>query len=160
VSQTLVAVQLKSGVEPHREALDVAELIEDIQTVSLVVRGIELHASVEPGLHVHADPRLLGSALTNLVQNAIKFTRNDGHIEIRGKHVDAGICIEVEDECGGLTVPPEDLFVPFVQACKRRSGVGLGLTITRDAIEAHGGTLSVENLPGKGCVFRVQLPAS
>lgn len=159
VSQTLVAVQLKSGVEPHRESIRVDELVEDVQAVALRVRDITLAAHVEPELTVVADPRLLSSAVTNLVQNALKFSRDGGRVEVRGRRDGARVVIEVQDECGGLSVASEQLFKPFVQVSQqRRSGVGLGLTITRNAIEVHGGTLTVENLPGHGCLFRISLP--
>ncbi|MBA3457945.1 MAG: HAMP domain-containing histidine kinase, partial [Deltaproteobacteria bacterium] len=158
VSQTLVAVQLKSGLAPALETLDVQELVEDVHTAALPERGVTLGNAVEPGLKVSADPRLLGSALTNLVQNALKFSRDRGRVEVRARRDDRGIEIEVEDECGGLGDSSEALFEPFVQRSQKRRGVGLGLTITRNAIEAHGGKLSVRDLPGKGCVFSVRIP--
>ncbi len=158
VSQTLVTVQLKSGVAPEHELLDVQDLIEDIHTAALPERDIVVARSVETGLKVHADPRLLSSALTNLVQNALKFTRDRGRVEIRAHRDEVGVVIEVEDECGGLGGCGDALFEPFVQRNQNRSGVGLGLTITRNAIEAHGGKLSVRDLPGNGCVFTVRLP--
>jgi signal transduction histidine kinase len=65
----------------------------------------------------------------------------------------------VEDECGGL--PPgtaETLFRPFEQRGTNRAGLGLGLSISRQAVEADGGKISVRDIPGKGCVFRVEMP--
>jgi signal transduction histidine kinase len=158
VSQTLVTVQLKSGVAPELESLDIKELIEDVQAAAIPERGVVLVHSVEDGLKVKADPRLVGSALTNLIQNALKFTRAKGHVHVRARRNNRGVQIDVEDECGGLGDSGEQLFEPFVQRTQKRRGVGLGLTITRNAIEAHGGTLSVRDLPGKGCVFTVHLP--
>lgn len=159
VSQTLVTVQLKSGVALEPEILDVQELVEDIHTAALPERDIVVARTIEAGLKVRADPRLLSSALTNLVQNALKFTRDHGRVEVRARRNAHGVVIEVEDECGGLGGDcGERLFEPFVQRNQDRRGVGLGLTITRNAIEAHGGNLSVRDLPGKGCVFTVDLP--
>lgn len=66
---------------------------------------------------------------------------------------------EIEDECGSL--PPgraEDLFLPFSQGSVKRTGLGLGLTISRKGVEAMGGSLDVRNLPGKGCIFSIELP--
>ena len=91
----------------------------------------------------------------NLLANAVKFTRTGGSVTVRVRPS----LIEVEDECGGLR--PEDekhVFEAFRQAGQDRSGFGLGLAIARAAIEAHGGTLSLRNLPGKGCIFAVSLP--
>jgi signal transduction histidine kinase len=77
-----------------------------------------------------------------------------------GRH-DGDIRVEVEDGCGGL---PEDseaqLFEPFVQRGDDRTGFGLGLAIVKQALEAHGGRVSVLNLPGTGCVFALDLPDS
>ena len=68
--------------------------------------------------------------------------------------------IEVEDSCGGL--PPDvgsDLFEPFVQRATDRTGLGLGLAIVRQAIDAHHGSVQLRNRPGQGCVFTISLPA-
>jgi signal transduction histidine kinase len=158
VSQTLVAVQLKSGVEPTLESLVLRDVVEEIHAAALPERSISVRISIPKQLTCTADPRLLGSALTNLLQNALKFTRSNGVVEIRGREEGGRVNIEVEDECGGLGGAEAELFEPFVQRGKKRRGVGLGLSITRDAIEAHRGTLTVRDLPGKGCVFTISLP--
>jgi signal transduction histidine kinase len=79
---------------------------------------------------------------------------------VRSSEDGAGrVVIEIEDRCGGL--PPgaaENLFAPFVQVSDDRSGLGLGLTIAYQVVDAHGGTLEVRDLPGRGCVFAVALP--
>jgi signal transduction histidine kinase len=69
------------------------------------------------------------------------------------------VLIDVADECGGL--PPGEvdaMFRPFEQRGKDRTGLGLGLTISRRSIEAEGGLLRVRDVPGVGCVFTVDLP--
>jgi hypothetical protein len=69
------------------------------------------------------------------------------------------IRIEVEDGCGGLEPGAKEIiFAPFAQANGDRSGLGLGLSIAREIIVAHGGTLGVQDLPGIGCIFQVDLP--
>jgi signal transduction histidine kinase len=69
--------------------------------------------------------------------------------------------IEVEDECGGLPEgKAEALFRPFEQHGVDRSGLGLGLSISRRAVEASGGKLYVRDMPGVGCVFTIDLPRS
>src|SRR5882724_8960618 len=67
--------------------------------------------------------------------------------------------IEVEDECGGLPAGlTEQLFLPFERRSADRTGLGLGLAISRQGVQANGGTLDVRNMPGKGCVFSINLP--
>jgi signal transduction histidine kinase len=103
----------------------------------------------------------LNTALSNLLQNGLKFSKPGGHVILRGRAEDGSAVIEVQDECGGL--PPgriEELFSPFIQAGEDRRGLGLGLSVTREAVQAHGAELFVRNLPGHGCVFGVRLRKS
>ena len=98
--------------------------------------------------------------LVNLLRNAFKFSAPGGTICLRVSQI-AGerVCIEVEDECGGL--PPGDeegLFQSFEQRNIDRSGLGLGLAVSRQSVRAVGGELRVRNLPAKGCVFSLELP--
>jgi len=68
------------------------------------------------------------------------------------------VTIEVADRCGGLPAGAEDrMFLPFEQVGADRSGMGLGLAISRRCVEASGGTLRVRNEPGSGCVFVIDL---
>ena len=100
------------------------------------------------------------SAVSNLVQNALKYTPACGHVSVRARCSDNRLVIEVEDECGGL--PPgkvEELFRPFVRGGQQTPGVGLGLSITMRAVKAIRGDLRVHDIPGKGCTFIVELPA-
>jgi signal transduction histidine kinase len=69
------------------------------------------------------------------------------------------VLIDVEDRCGGLPDGKLDnLFRPFEQRGVERTGLGLGLPISRRGVEANGGTLRVHDLPGTGCVFTIDLP--
>jgi signal transduction histidine kinase len=67
--------------------------------------------------------------------------------------------IDVEDECGGLPAGnAEKMFLPFGQQNADKTGLGLGLSISRKGVEAMGGTIAVRDLPGKGCIFTIDLP--
>ena len=69
--------------------------------------------------------------------------------------------MEIEDQCGGLPEgKTEELFIPFVQRGGDRSGFGLGLAITKAAIETHRGRVQVSNLPGRGCIFMATFPTT
>ena len=102
--------------------------------------------------------RLLHSVVSNLVQNALKFTRDSGLISLRARTDGKNAVLEVE-ECGGLQEGIETrMFEAFERGSSSRSKVGLGLAIAREAVDAHGGHIGVTDLPGKGCVFRIELP--
>lgn len=108
---------------------------------------------------IRGDPRFLRSALTNLIRNAVKYTRRDSAVAVRVRQAHGHVRVEVQDQCGGLPEGAiEKMFDPFVQLGKDRSGYGLGLAIGRQAAQSHGGTLTVHNLPGSGCVFVLELP--
>ena len=77
---------------------------------------------------------------------------------MRAKSEGGDVVIEVEDECGGLSNESVDLFKPFEQQNENRKGLGLGLTISKKAVALNHGAISVKNLPGKGCVFKIVLP--
>jgi signal transduction histidine kinase len=161
IGEMVLAVQLGAGVKPKLRRRSVASLLGNAMDVVVPERRIRLKADVDDALLVDADESLLISALSNLVQNAFKFTREGGCIILRAFEQGSAVVIEVEDECGGL--PPgksEALFAPFVSNDADHRGLGLGLTICRDAVEAHGGQVTVTNLPGKGCIFRVTIPSS
>ena len=108
---------------------------------------------------IAADPQLLTSAVMNLLNNAFKYTRPKGLVTLRAYERDAHVLIEVEDECGGIPEGAGDPFAPFGDRRGHdRSGLGLGLSIARKAVWTHGGEISLRNMPGKGCVFVIDIP--
>jgi hypothetical protein len=114
---------------------------------------------VDPRLAVRGDLPLLTSAVMNLLHNAFKFTPLGGRVRLKANDVSGRLRIEVEDECGGIPESEIDLFQAFGdRRGSDRSGLGLGLSIARKAARAHHGDVSVRNVPGKGCIFCVDLP--
>ena len=108
---------------------------------------------------IRGDQALLHSAVSNLLQNAFKFTRNGTRVVLSARRAGNSVKIEVSDQCGGL--PPDAavlMFRKFGQMDTDRTGLGLGLSISRRAVEASGGMLTVRDIPGHGCVFTVELP--
>ncbi len=163
VDRSLASVRLVAGVPSHSNLISVCEFISDTKiSASLEAdsRGCAFFvADVDPLLCVSADLDLLASALGNLLQNAFKFTHPHSEVTLSAIAVGDRVLIEVEDNCGGL--PPgvaATMFKPFVQGSEDRTGLGLGLSIARQAVEENGGTLSVRDVPGKGCVFTIDLP--
>jgi signal transduction histidine kinase len=155
-------VRLEAGMRSAK-TVSLREVMEEIEVAASMeasARGLELTVTpVESGVEVRADRQLLAGAVTNLLQNAFKFTRASGHVWLRISPTDARVRIEIEDECGGL--PPgmaDDLFRPFEQRGSDRTGLGLGLSISRKSVEAEGGEIYVRELPGTGCVFTIDLP--
>jgi signal transduction histidine kinase len=162
IDRSLADVRLDAGVDAH-EIISVAELVREVEigaSVDAQARGQHLAVhSVDSTLAIEGDRHILTAALSNLLQNAFKFTRRQGTISLTATATAHRVLLDVEDECGGL--PPgshEDLFRPFEQRGADRSGVGLGLSICFKAAKASGGEIRVRDLPGKGCVFTLDLP--
>jgi len=163
IDRSLVEVRLKAGTQNQTQLVSVTELIEELAiTAELEAQRRGRQFTVAPvagGLMIDADPHLLISALMNLLQNAFKFSPPHGHVSLRTVATADRVRIEIEDECGGLPAGKiEDLFRVFEKRGTDRSGLGLGLAISRKAVEANGGTIDVRDLPGHGCVFTVDLP--
>ncbi len=162
VDRSVSEVRLASGTH-HRERLRVADVIEEMEidgSIEATSRGLQF--SVGPAdrqLFVDVDRHLFASAISNVLQNAFKFTRPSSHVWLRTASTPTHVSIEVEDECGGLQTGAADvIFRPFEQRGADRAGLGLGLAISRQAIEADGGTISLRDIAGKGCVFIVEMP--
>ena len=121
-----------------------------------------LSSNVDRSLTVHADPTRFKQVLMNLVGNAIKFTPQNGHIELEAQQVENQIELKVRDD--GPGIPPEEqkrIFEAFYRLRKSGQGVegtGLGLAITDSLVKLQGGTLGLESVPGKGSCFYFSLP--
>jgi hypothetical protein len=114
---------------------------------------------IDPALSIEADAQLLTSAVMNLLHNAFKNTPSGGRVVLRARAEPGRLVIETQDECGGIPPSKGDLFQVFGDRRGRdRSGLGLGLSIARKAVRAHGGEISIRNMPGKGCVFIIDVP--
>jgi signal transduction histidine kinase len=162
VDSAVAQVRLEAGSRTI-ERVSMCEFIEEVEVSASMeagAHGLTLAVrSVVPGVDVAVDRQLLAGAVTNLLQNAFKFTRARGHVSLAVSSTDERVSIAIEDECGGL--PPgkaDELFLPFEQQNPNRSGLGLGLSISRRSIEAIGGGLAVRDVPGTGCVFTIDLP--
>ncbi|HKQ68468.1 MAG TPA: HAMP domain-containing sensor histidine kinase, partial [Polyangiaceae bacterium] len=162
IESTLSLAISTEGTEIRRQDVHLFALVSDAVLESEAAahdKTVVVKVSPDDGLRVEADDRLLRSALTNLIGNAVKFTHRDGVVHVHWSATDDRVIIDVDDGCGGLPAgAAEKMFAPFVQVGQDRSGFGLGLAIARQAVVAHGGNLRVRNHPGEGCTLSIELP--
>ncbi|HEY6724604.1 MAG TPA: ATP-binding protein [Polyangiaceae bacterium] len=153
------------SLEPMSLAQVVEQAVESI-TPTAEAKGVRLVSSVNAvGATMHGDQRRLQQVVWNLLNNAIKFTPKQGTIELVLARRDSHLELTVADSGEGIA----PAFLPYVFEAFRqaeakspaeRKGLGLGLSISRHIVEAHGGSISVESPgPGRGSKFTVKLPA-
>ncbi|MDQ0938617.1 cell wall metabolism sensor histidine kinase WalK [Streptomyces sp. V1I1] len=163
--QDLAAVD-SGTLSLHREPVGVDELVAQVvsaHSTRAEASGIRLCTRTDPGLWLEADPVRMRQALGNLLANALRHTPEKGTVTLTAKQTGDLAVLTVEDTGGGIA--PEDLphvFERFWRAEKSRSrrtgGSGLGLSIVRQLVEAHGGTVTADSEPGAGAVFTIRLP--
>jgi signal transduction histidine kinase len=151
-----------------REPVDLTELVEFCRRMveaRAADAGVSLVASVPQYLSISADKTLLTRIMLNLMSNAVKFTPREGRIEINAFVQNGGwIELAVADTGIGMTAAETALAVlPFQQVdgslARRHEGTGLGLPLAKGLAELHGGTLTIESVPGRGTTVQVRLPA-
>jgi signal transduction histidine kinase len=168
VNDLLDASKLESGtIRLDVASIDVRALVKELRESmepSAREKEIALIETLPADLPaVEADRPKLRRVLLNLLSNALKFTQRNGRIEIKIERMDGHLNISVSDT--GVGIAPEDverLFDKYEQARSRATrgekGTGLGLYITRQLVELHGGQIKVESKPGHGSTFSFTLP--
>jgi signal transduction histidine kinase len=163
VDSTLSEIRIAANLQRRARVL-VTPFLGDLAVAGRLhaeSRGLQFEVELgDAAWAVTADPQLLASAVTNLLNNAFKFTPAGGRVVLRARTNNQGhLLIEVEDECGGI---PDSVGDPFQAFGERRgtdrTGLGLGLSIAREAVRAHGGEIDFHNVHGKACVFTIDLP--
>lgn len=171
VGELLEAARADSGklaIDPRGVSLQ-AFVSENLGMLlaAAAVKGITLSADVPGDLPlVHADPQRLNQVLTNLIDNALKFTPPNGSITVRGRVFDADrsfVCVSVADTgCGISPEGTQRIFDRLYQEERtletNRKGLGLGLHICKELVSRHGGRIWVESELGKGSTFHITLP--
>jgi two-component system, OmpR family, sensor kinase len=145
----------------RREPVALRELLADVARSMEPLLGGRLEVRGPPaGSVVDADPQRLTQALVNLLQNAALHSDGDAPVELRADRRRGAWRLEVADHGGGIRPGDEErLFRPFNRGPTRSSGSGLGLAIVRGIAEAHGGAAGVDNRPGDGATFWIEVPA-
>jgi|DewCreStandDraft_4_1066084.scaffolds.fasta_scaffold00018_52 two-component system phosphate regulon sensor histidine kinase PhoR len=169
IEDLLTLAELESGqvaLQPRPISLPdfVGKILQDFQPRASA-RQIQLESQVPP-LRVRADPLRLEQVLANLLDNAIKYGRQGGHVWVRARtSSDEWVEVAVADDGPGL--PPEAcerVFERFYRVDKARSreqgGTGLGLAIVKHIVQRHGGRVWVESQPGRGATFYFTLPSA
>ena len=155
------------GWRPVVTQVDVAGMVQDVFTAvqsAASAKGLALVAEVSPdATHVRVDPTAFRQILTNLVENAVRYTR-EGSVTVRTRRSDDGVWVDVSDT--GIGIAAEHLpriFERFYRVDAGRSraegGTGLGLAIVRHLVDAHGGRVEASSVVGRGTTISVLLSA-
>jgi len=154
-----------TGAELDRQIIDLEtycrDIIEELQLAYRMKRTLNF-SGTDRRIEAFIDIKVMRRALMNLLTNAIKYSPEGKPVSMELTYADCQAIIKVKDQ--GIGVPKEDLphlFEPFNRASNVGSiqGTGLGLAIAKQAVELHGGTISVESTVGKGTTFTITLPA-
>jgi signal transduction histidine kinase len=142
----------------------VADAVERVRPQVALKQGT-LQLALAPGpLTVLGDPERLGTAVDNLLQNAVKFSDGPPRIEVSGNRQNGKVHLVVKDHGVGIPAPAQTrLFEKFYRVespdLQNVAGTGIGLYLVRQVIEGHGGQVDVNSQPGEGSAFEIALPA-
>jgi len=163
IEKILEISKLEFGrMELNKEKIQLAPLIQDVveQMKPLArLKKITLTQRTTKLPSVEADGRRVATVLTNLIENAIKFTPDVGKVTVEAKQRGNQILVQVGDR--GIGIAKKDfpkLFTKFFQVDHTKPGAGLGLSICKRLVEAHGGKIWCESKLGKGSTFSFTLP--
>jgi signal transduction histidine kinase len=168
ISDILRVTKMESmPIEPAKEVVDINRLVESaLQRLKFIFdeKKIRVVQDLEPLFSTEGDPHLLLEVITNLVENAVKYSPPDSQVVIRTRELPGKISVSVLDE--GPGIPPEELprvtskFYRGKTADKTTRGSGLGLYLAKYFVETHGGELTIQSEWGKGTEVSFTLPIS
>jgi signal transduction histidine kinase/CheY-like chemotaxis protein len=169
INELLSYARFESGtIHLERHPTDLVAMARQVIEGTLAVRGrdLALRLDAEPELPpVDADPARIAQVIENLVTNAVKFTPPGGRITVTLEREGDEVAVEVRDT--GIGIPRHEqqrIFERFYQvestSTRKYGGIGLGLAIVRQILDAHGSAIAVESEPGKGAAFRFHLPVA
>src|SRR5262245_15561558 len=160
----IVSGKLRLDVQPVDVSAVLHEAVE-IVTPAAHAKRIKIHTVEDPQVGpISGDPDRLRQIAWNLLANAVKFTPRDGRIQVQLARINSSVEITVSDDGIGIAADfLPHLFERFRQAdsgmARQHAGLGLGLSIVRNLVEMHGGTIAASSDGlGTGATFRVRLP--
>ena len=162
----LLALGEVEGRDHARASVDLAELVEEsVRSLQPVAErlGVRIEVDLSPDQACLADARQLGSAVTNLIDNALKYADGRSPVTVMVRPGDGWADVVVKDRGIGIPQPEQErVFERFYRVDKARSrdtgGTGLGLAIVRNVARAHGGEVLVDSREGQGSTFTLRLP--
>ena len=171
VDNILIAAKIESGSFPfHMEDFNISKLVEEVlsrmdqyyNSISKPDNTIQLLRKVEEDLIIHGDKDAIASVLINLVENAVKYSGNNGEVLVKLGKSKGAISLTIEDKGVGLAMDESTrIFDKFYRAenedTRKTKGTGLGLFIVKYIVENHKGQISVRNNMPSGCIFEVCL---
>lgn len=166
IGDVLDTSRIDAGTFTYRfSAVDLAALVhEAVAAAELGQDEVPVVADVAPALpHLRGDADRLRQVVTNLIENAVKYSPTGVPVEVRARATNGTVAVSVADRGPGIAAVDHRLiFEKFgrVASGAQKPGSGLGLYIARSIAEAHGGTLAVDSRPGRGATFTLVLPVS
>lgn len=158
----------QNRIQLHHENLMLREQVDSVREflkMMATLKAITIRNMIAEGIQVYADENVLKTLLRNLISNAVKFTPENGLIEISAASNNDGVIVSVKDNGVGIAENNIPLLFSSIEyfstpGTKNENGSGLGLVICKELIEKHGGKLWVESQVGKGSTFYLTLPLS
>ena len=165
INQMLDIARLEMRPENYpKERVDLSALTDSIcKDMALIKeKGIAISSHIDAGLFISGNPGLLARAISNLISNAYRYGKDNGHIDVSLKKVEEQVVLTVSDD--GIGIAEENIpkiFDRFYRedSSRTQNGTGLGLSITKEIVQFHGGTIEVKSLLGIGSTFTVIFPS-
>lgn len=168
IQSFLDASRIESGrIELELQPCELGSLLQDIVTgfkvqASLKRIDIDLEIPQELG-QTFLDKLHFGRVISNLLDNAIKYSQNDTLVEVRVRQTERHFIFEVRDQGPGIAIRNQahifdHYYRPSQHCCAQAKGNGLGLAAVKAIVEAHAGSVWLRSIPGQGCTFFVSLP--
>jgi signal transduction histidine kinase len=154
-------------IDFHQDKLPAARLVEEIRSIlqpSADKKGVDISSDIGEDIIIYADPNMIQFILRNMISNAIKFTDDGGDIVISARKEDDKVRFNVTDTGVGMSEEVRSGLFKIDQNVRRtgtrdEKGTGLGLIVSKEFIERHGGEISVRSEEGSGSTFSFTIPA-